>query len=80
VTFLQAGAPRFWLAVLCTGIGAGVGAIVLTRLLQIIQHVVWAGSGTHILDVASRAGAWRHILVLLGAGAVVGIGQLAWCG
>jgi len=76
VTFLQAGAPRFWLAVLCTGIGAGVGAIVLTRLLQIIQHVVWAGSGTHILDVASRAGAWRHILVLLGAGAVVGIGQL----
>ena len=75
-TFLQAGAPRFWLAVLCTGIGAGVSAIILTRFLEIVQHFAWAGSGTHILDAATRAGAWRHILVLLGAGAVVGIGQL----
>jgi H+/Cl- antiporter ClcA len=75
-TFLQAGAPRFWLAVLCIGIGAGVGAVILTRLLEIVQHLVWAGSGTDILDAASHAGAWRHIVVLLGAGAVVGIGQL----
>jgi CIC family chloride channel protein len=75
-TFLQAGAPRFWLAALGTGIGAGVGAVVLTRLLEIVQHLVWAGSGTHILEAATSAGAWRHIIVLLGAGAVVGIGQL----
>jgi CIC family chloride channel protein len=75
-TFLQAGAPRFWLAVLCIGIGAGVGAMILTRLLEIVQHLVWAGSGTDILDAASHAGARRHIIVLLGAGAVVGIGQL----
>jgi H+/Cl- antiporter ClcA len=44
--------------------------------LEIVQHLVWAGSGTHILDAATHAGAWRHIMVLLGAGAVVGIGQL----
>ena len=75
-TFLQAGAPRFWLAALATGIGAGVGAVVLTRLLEFVQHLVWSGSGTHILEAATRAGAWRHIIVLLGAGAVVGIGQL----
>ena len=75
-TFLQAGAPRFWLAVLCIGIGAGASAVILTRLLEIVQHLVWAGSGTHILDAATHAGAWRHIMVLLGAGAVVGIGQL----
>jgi chloride channel protein, CIC family len=75
-TFLQAGAARFWLAVLCTGIGAGVGAVVLTRLLEIVQHLVWSGSGTHILDAATGAGPWRRIIVLLGAGAVVGIGQL----
>lgn len=75
-TFLQAGAPRFWLAVLCIGIGAGVSTIILTRLLEIVQHLVWAGSGTHILDAAERAGPWRHIIVLLGAGIVVGIGQL----
>ena len=75
-TFLQAGAPLFWLAALGTGIGAGVGAIILTRLLEIGQHVVWAGSGTHILEAAAEAGAWRHVTVLLGAGVFVGIGQL----
>jgi chloride channel protein, CIC family len=76
-TLLQAGAPRFWLAALGTGIGAGVSAIVLTRLLESVQHLVWAGSGTHILEAATGAGAWRHIFVLLGAGVVVGLGQLA---
>jgi H+/Cl- antiporter ClcA len=75
-TFLQAGAARVWLAVLCIGIGAGVSAAILTRLLESVQHLVWAGSGTDILEAATRAGAGRHILVLLGAGAVVGIGQL----
>jgi hypothetical protein len=54
-TFLQAGAARFWLAVLCVGIGAGVSAILLTRLLEIVQHLVWAGSGTDILDAAAHA-------------------------
>jgi CIC family chloride channel protein len=76
-TLLQAGALRFWQAVLWTGIGAGVSAIVLTRLLESVQHLVWAGSGTHILDAAAHAGVWRHILALLGAGVVVGIGQFA---
>jgi H+/Cl- antiporter ClcA len=75
-TFLQAGAPRFWLAVVCIGIGTGVGAIILTRLLEIVQHLVWAGSGTSILEAVEGAGTGRHIIVLLGAGAVVGIGQL----
>jgi H+/Cl- antiporter ClcA len=75
-TFLQAGASRFWLAVVGIGIGAGVSAALLTRLLEFVQHFVWSGSGTHILEAASRAGTWRHIIVLLGAGIVVGIGQL----
>jgi chloride channel protein, CIC family len=75
-TLLQAGAPRFWLATICTGIGAGISAIILTRLLEIVQHFVWSGSGTHILDAATHADAWRHIIVLLGAGVAVGIGQL----
>lgn len=75
-TFLQAGAARFWLAVVCTGIGAGISAIALTRLLEIVQRAVWAGSGTHILEAAENAGALRHVIVLLGAGVVTGIGQL----
>jgi chloride channel protein, CIC family len=76
-TFLQAGAPRFWLAVMCVGIGAGVSAVILTRLLEIVQHLVWAGSGTNILEAAGQSGAWHRIIVLLSAGAVVGLGQLA---
>ncbi len=75
-TLSQAGAGRFWLAVLGTGIGAGAGAAVLTRLLEMVQHFVWSGSGTHILDAAAHAGAGRRILALLGAGVVVGIGQI----
>jgi hypothetical protein len=77
-TLLQAGAARFWLAVLCTGIGAGVSAVLLTRLLEIVQHLVWSGSGTHILDAATSVGAWRRVIVLLGAGVVVAASRKLW--
>jgi hypothetical protein len=65
----------FWLAVLLTGIGTGVAAAALTRLLEMVQHVVWNGSGTHLLDAAGHAGAWRHVLVLLGRINSVAAGQ-----
>jgi H+/Cl- antiporter ClcA len=64
------------LAVLLTGIGTGVAAAALTRLLEIVQRFMWGGQGTNLLDAAEHAGAWRHILVLLGAGLVTGAGQL----
>ncbi len=73
---LEPGALRFWLAALFTGVGAGVSAIILTRLLEIVQHLTWAGSGTHILEAATHADAWRRVLVLLGAGTIVVLGQL----
>ena len=38
--------------------------------------MVWGGSGTDLLDAAEQAGAWRHVLVLLGAGVVTGAGQI----
>jgi len=59
-----------------TGVGTGVAAAALTRLLEMVQHVVWKGSGTELLDVALHASAWRHILVLLGAGILTGAGQI----
>jgi CIC family chloride channel protein len=70
------GAAPFWLAVLLTGIGTGVVAAALTRLLEVVQHIMWSGPGTNLLDAAEHAGAWRHILVLLGAGVVTGAGQI----
>lgn len=56
--------------------GTGIAAAALTRLLELIQHVVWQGSGTNLLDATEHAGAWRHILVLLGAGLLTGAGQI----
>jgi H+/Cl- antiporter ClcA len=75
-TLARPGAAPFWLAVLLTGIGTGVAAAALTRLLELVQHIVWNGSGANLLDAAGHAGAWRHILVLLGAGVLTGAGQI----
>ena len=47
----------FWLAVLLTGIGTSVADAALTRLLEMVRHVVWNGSGTQLLDAAGHAGA-----------------------
>jgi H+/Cl- antiporter ClcA len=62
--------------VVLTGIGTGIGAALLTRLLEVVQHLVWRGSGTDLLDAAAHTPAWEHIAVLLGAGALTGAGQL----
>ncbi len=75
-TLAQPGAARFWLAVILTGIGAGIGAAVLTRLLEAVQHLMWPGPGANLLAAAQAAGAGRHIAVLLGAGVLTGAGQI----
>ena len=75
-TLARSGAARFWLAVLLTSIGTGIAAAALTRLLEMVQHVMWNGPGTNLLDAAEHASALRHILVLLGAGLVTGAGQI----
>jgi len=75
-TLTWPGAGRFWGVALLTGLSAGGGAIVLTRLLEWVQRSVWGGAGTEILPVASAASPARHVLALLGAGVVTGLGQL----
>ena len=69
-------AARFWLVVILTGIGAGIGAILLTRLLELVQRLAWPGSA-NLLDAARAAASWRHVLILLGAGVLTGGAQLA---
>jgi len=56
------------LAVLFTGVGTGIGAAALTRLLEVVQHFMWPGSDTDILSAAERASPWHHVVVLLGRG------------
>ncbi len=73
-TLLSKGAVGFWTAVTLTGAGAGIGAVVLTTLLDKVQQLMWLGPD--LLDAAAQAGAWRHVWVLLGAGALTGAGQI----
>lgn len=73
-TLLSPGAAGFWAAVILTGVGTGIGAAFLTRLLQTVQHVMWPGP--NLLDAAAQAGAWRHVWVLLGAGVLTGAAQI----
>lgn len=73
-TLLSTGAMGFWMAVVLTGAGAGVGAVVLTALLEQVQHLMWPGRD--LIDGATHANAWRHVVVLLSAGALTGAGQI----
>ena len=75
-TLRSPAAARFWLAVLLTGAGTGLGAIALTRLLIVVQQFAWQGSGTEVLAAAQHASPQRHILVLLCAGLATGLGQI----
>ena len=65
---------------LLTAIGAGVSAAALTRLLELVQRLMWNGTGTNMLEAAAHAGVWRHILVLFCAGLVTGAGQIVLSG
>jgi CIC family chloride channel protein len=73
-TLTSPGAGYFWGAVVLTGLGAGVAAVILMQLLYTVQHLAWPGP--HILDAAAQASAWRHIGVLLAAGVLTGVGQI----
>ncbi|MBN9658065.1 MAG: chloride channel protein [Acidobacteria bacterium] len=69
-------AGRFWLAVLLTGSSTGFGAVVLTRLLEEVQSLVWGGSGTGLLEAVQQVPVWHLLLVLLLAGIATGAGQV----
>jgi hypothetical protein len=75
-TLAGPGALRFWLAVCLIGVTTGLAAAALTRLLEVVQHIAWHGSGTNILDAARQASVPRHLIVLLAAAILTGAGQL----
>ena len=67
---------RFWAAVLVTGVGAGLGAGLLMKLLHLAQSLAWGEGSGDFLDAVMRADPWRRVGVLLAAGAVVGATRL----
>jgi CIC family chloride channel protein len=74
-TLTQPGASAFWLAVLLTGLGAGMAGAALTYLSELVQHLMWPASGD-LIDAAEQAGPWRHVLALFAAGLLIGSAQL----
>src|SRR5215475_3707051 len=65
----------FWLTVVITGAGTGLGTAALMDLLYAVQHTVWPGAGMDLLDAAAHADWRRHLAVLVGAGLLTGVGH-----
>ncbi|MGO8739486.1 chloride channel protein [Rhodoblastus sp.] len=75
-TLADPGALRFWGAVLLTGVAAGIGAALLTALLMAVQRLAWGVPDPAALTDAVRAASpLRHVLLLLGAGLLTGVGK-----
>jgi CIC family chloride channel protein len=65
---------RFWVVIALTGVAAGLAGGLLMRLLRGIEHVAWRYQSGTLLEASSRASASWHIMILLGAGLLIGEG------
>ena len=75
-TLRDPGAIRFWIAVVLTGLCAGLGAALLTLLFDAAQELAWGAAGpSELLEAARQASPQRHVGLLLGAGLAVSVSQ-----
>ena len=75
-TLRDPGAIRFWIAVVLTGLCAGLGAALLTLLFDAAQELAWgAAEPSALFEAAWQASPERHIGLLLGAGLAISVGQ-----
>ena len=63
---------RFWLLVVATGAAAGLGAVLLVKLLSVIQAVAWP-PGASLLESAQKAPWTQRLLIPTLAGVLVSI-------
>lgn len=80
VISVSRGGLKLWVAVALTGIGTGIGAGAFYLLLQMLQRLAWPGGGSSLLEAAKAVSFERHVLILLGAGFLTGLGQLLLSG
>jgi H+/Cl- antiporter ClcA len=67
--------PRFWVMTLVLGVVSGLAASVFVGLLHLVERIAYGRShGESFLDAVRATPAWRHVLVLLGAAVIVGLG------
>jgi CIC family chloride channel protein len=75
-TLRDPGAIPFWIAVVLTGLCAGLGAALLTLLFDAAQELAWGAAGPSALPQAARqASPQRHLGLLLGAGLAISVSQ-----
>lgn len=67
-------APRFWIVVLLTGIGAGLVGGGLTLLLHLVQEVSFGYSEEAFTQGVQQAPPWRRVVVVALAGVLAGFG------
>jgi CIC family chloride channel protein len=65
---------RFWLMIGLTGIGAGLGAILMMAALRAIQHLALSYRSGEYSQHALSHGPGRLLLVLLAGGIITGVG------
>lgn len=65
---------QFWVLVVLTGIGAGIGAGLLMKLLRAVQHVCYSYNGGTFLQAVQQAPLERRVVVLCIAGFVASAG------
>jgi CIC family chloride channel protein len=75
-TLRDPGAIPFWIAVVLTGLCAGLGAALLTLLFDAAQQLAWGAAGpSELLQAARQASPQRHLGLLLGAGLAISVSQ-----
>lgn len=69
--------PRFWILVVLTGIGAGVGAILMMGVLRVVQHLAFDYHTGEFSTAVAAHSAERLVIVLAIGGMITGIGLWA---
>ncbi len=64
---------RFWILVVLTGVGTGLAAGLLMKLLALVQHAAWSYHDGTFLDGVDRVSWGRRVAVLLAVGALVAV-------
>jgi CIC family chloride channel protein len=75
-TLRDPGAIPFWIAVVLTGLCAGLGAALLTLLFDAAQELAWGVTEpSALLQAARQASPQRHLALLLAAGLAISVSQ-----
>src|SRR4051794_23288319 len=68
---------RALLVAVATGVAAGVGGVLLTLLLHLVQHIAFGYTEDTFLVGVQRASGLRRVLAMAVGGALVGLGWWA---